>query len=48
VFAVGAFWDSNAEKIVLRLSVTRRRRQWFEGLLAQAAIDPCLHRFGHE
>ena len=48
VFAVGAFWDSNAEKNVLRLAVTRRRRQWFEGLWAQAEIDPGLHRFGHD
>ena len=48
VFAVGAFWDSGADKNVLRLAVTRRRRQWFEGLWAQAAIDPGLHRFGHE
>ena len=24
VFAAGAFWDSNAEKNVLRLAVTRR------------------------
>jgi hypothetical protein len=48
VFAAGAFWDSNADKNVLRLAVTRRRRQWFEGLWAQAAIDPGPHRFGHE
>jgi hypothetical protein len=47
VFAVGAFWDGGNEKNVLRLAVARRR-QWFEGLLAQAAIDPGLHRFGHE
>ena len=48
VFAVGAFWDSNAEKNVLRLAVTRRRRQWFKGLWDQASIGPGLHRFGHE
>ena len=48
VFAVGAFWDPGADKNVPRLAVTRRRRQWFEGLWAQAAIDPGLHRFGHE
>jgi transposase len=40
--------DSSAEKNVLRLAVARRRREWFEGLWAQAAIDPGLHRFGHE
>jgi len=40
VFAVGAFWDLNAEQNVLRLAATRRRRQWFEGLWSQAVIDP--------
>jgi hypothetical protein len=48
VFAVGAFWDGSNEKNVLRLVVARRRWQSFEGLWAQAAIDPGLHRFGHE
>lgn len=35
-------------KNVLRLAIARRRRQWFEGLWAQAASDLGLHRFGHE
>ncbi|MDO9053445.1 MAG: hypothetical protein Q7U37_05890 [Gallionella sp.] len=48
VFAVGAFWDGGNEINVLRLAVARRRWQWFDGLWAQVAIDPGLHRFGHE
>jgi hypothetical protein len=47
VFAVGAFWDPGAEKNVLRMALARRRRKWFEGLWAQAEIDPSLHKFGH-
>ena len=47
VFAIGAFWDPDPEKNVLRLAVARRRRKWFEGLWTQAEIDPGLHRFGH-
>ena len=46
VFAIGALWDPGVDKNVLRLAVARRRRKWFEGLWAQAAIDPSLHRFG--
>ena len=48
VLAVDAFWDGGNEKNVLRLAVSRRRRQWFDGLCAQTAIDPGIHRFGHE
>jgi hypothetical protein len=47
VFALGGFWDPGADKKVLRLAVVRRRRKWFEGLWAQAEIDPGLHKFGH-
>lgn len=46
VFAVGAFWDGGGETKVLRLALPRRRRRWFEGLWAQAGIDPSLHQFG--
>ncbi|MDO9100654.1 MAG: hypothetical protein Q7J20_06240 [Candidatus Nitrotoga sp.] len=43
VFAVGVFWDSNAKKNVLRLAVTRRRRQWFEGFgLTLQSIRDCI------
>jgi hypothetical protein len=41
VFPVGAFWESSAEKNVLRLAVARRR-QWFGGLWARATtIQVC-------
>jgi len=46
VFAGGALWDASTKKNVLRFAVARRQRQWFEGLGAQAAMDPDLHWFG--
>jgi hypothetical protein len=48
VFSVGAFWNSSAEKNMLRLTVARRRWKWFGGLWTRAPIDPCLHPFVHD
>jgi len=48
VFGASSLSDGSNEKNVLRLTVARRRRQWFDGLWTQAAINLGLHRFGHE
>ena len=39
VLAVGAFWDNpkiKPDRPTLRVAVARQRRQWFEGLWANA------------
>ncbi len=36
VFAVGAFWQKDPDKRQQNLAVSQRRRDWFEGLCANA------------
>ena len=44
VLAIGGLWDDNSKKTkyTFRLTVARKQRPWFEGLLANAG-EPVRH-----